>query len=82
MNTSAVAEPWGVDVRSVSGTSYNGAVVAFTAPWPGPGNSEGPVDPDGWTVAPLPADPGPESQDEVEETVAITSWPGPGDSEG
>jgi hypothetical protein len=24
----------------------------FTFPWPGPGNSEGPVDPDRWSVPP------------------------------
>jgi hypothetical protein len=27
----------------------NGAEGLFTFPWPGPGNSEGPVDPDRWS---------------------------------
>ena len=58
-------------------------VGLITAPWPGPGNSEGPVDPDGLSIpvgerAPAPALPvGP---DEVPFTT--TPWPGPGDSEG
>jgi hypothetical protein len=51
----------------------------FTYPWPGPGNSEGPVDPEGWlpvheaergTISEL-----------AESLVATTAWPGPGDSE-
>jgi hypothetical protein len=29
-----------------------GAEGLFTLPWPGPGNSEGPVDPDRWSVQP------------------------------
>jgi hypothetical protein len=29
-----------------------GAKQLFTFPWPGPGNSEGPVDPDRWSVRP------------------------------
>jgi hypothetical protein len=55
----------------------------FTAPWPGPGNSEGPVDPDGWTVVEhLTAE---ESEDEAPlepPFVATSPWPGPGDSDG
>jgi hypothetical protein len=29
-----------------------GAEGLFTHPWPGPGNSEGPVDPDRWSFQP------------------------------
>lgn len=54
-----------------------------TAPWPGPGDSEGPVGPEGWAVSPrdlrLP-DRFPIEPDNVPFTV--TPWPGPGDSEG
>lgn len=35
------------DEGTVVGT---GAERLFTFPWPGPGNSEGPVDPDQWLV--------------------------------
>lgn len=49
----------------------------FTAPWPGPGNSEGPVDPEGWTFS---ADAF--SSDESETPLLVgLPWPGPGDSE-
>lgn len=37
------------DERTVVRT---GAERLFTFPWPGPGNSEGPVDPDRWLVQP------------------------------
>lgn len=55
----------------------------FTAPWPGPGNSDGPVDPEGWRVTELLL---PEEGDrggapEVPFVVA-SPWPGPGDSDG
>ena len=54
-------------------------VELFTAPWPGPGNSEGPVDPDGWTM--FDREP---VADEIPDQplVATAPWPGPGDSEG
>ena len=54
-----------------------------TAPWPGPGNSEGPVDPEGWTY--LTSGPAPADEDRVDwRAVPFTTnpWPGPGDSEG
>ena len=62
--------------------AYIGSVGAevFTFPWPGPGNSEGPVDPDGWTLAgsvgivEIP-------EDEDVTLLAASPWPGPGDSE-
>jgi hypothetical protein len=54
---------------------------AFTFPWPGPGNSEGPVDPEGWVnVAAgkvLMEHPSPASA----QLVSTSPWPGPGDSE-
>jgi hypothetical protein len=59
-----------------------GDEMVSTAPWPGPGDSEGPVDPD----------PPIRWQDRsassavlltIEEVQVVTSsWPGPGDSEG
>lgn len=55
----------------------------FTAPWPGPGNSEGPVDPEGWQaqVYPLPDEPA--RRDPAEPPLVVPSpWPGPGDSDG
>lgn len=54
----------------------------FTFPWPGPGNSEGPVSPEMWVDVEAPETPtrwggGPET------ALLVTSpWPGPGDSEG
>lgn len=59
-----------------------------TAPWPGPGDSEGPVDPEGWTrsrqevfgetLAEL------DGNGRAEESLPLSTdpWPGPGDSEG
>jgi hypothetical protein len=40
--------------RSAAGGTLpgTGAEGMFTFPWPGPGNSEGPVDPDRWSVQP------------------------------
>jgi len=55
----------------------------ITAPWPGPGNSEGPVDPDGLSIPVgerVSAPALPVAPDEVPFTT--TPWPGPGDSEG
>ena len=74
----ALAAPPAHDRRN----GYKGPMGVFTAPWPGPGNSEGPPDPEGWSVVPLPVDQAPELQEEVEETLAVTAWPGPGDSDG
>jgi hypothetical protein len=56
----------------------------FTAPWPGPGNSEGPVDPE------LPVPSTADRQFEAGKArgsgahlpVMTDAWPGPGDSEG
>jgi hypothetical protein len=60
-----------------------GAAEIFTFPWPGPGNSEGPVDPEGWMDVEVR-----EPTAEVDlvvlqpSLVATSPWPGPGDSEG
>lgn len=53
----------------------------FTFPWPGPGNSEGPVDPDVWIETAAPEGPGGEEPSELA-LLTTSSWPGPGDSEG
>jgi hypothetical protein len=54
----------------------------FFFPWPGPGNSEGPVDPEGWVDVPavkFPAKlPGGLGDTPL---VSTSAWPGPGDSE-
>jgi hypothetical protein len=55
----------------------------FTAPWPGPGNSDGPVDPDGWQITDLPPPDEPSPSNVEEPTLVVhTPWPGPGDSDG
>lgn len=55
----------------------------FTAPWPGPGNSEGPPDPEGWSVADFPSPSEPERLGPLESPLVVDSpWPGPGDSDG
>lgn len=55
----------------------------FTAPWPGPGNSDGPVDPEGWQVTELPAPEEPDRALPAEAAFVVDSpWPGPGDSDG
>jgi hypothetical protein len=59
------------------------AAEFFTFPWPGPGNSEGPVNPDEWVE--VEAKETPEKLDFDGSTTALlatTPWPGPGDSEG
>ncbi len=66
---------------------------SFTAPWPGPGNSEGSPDPEGWPTTPLPDNPEDQKNRDRQENqgrpdpllaslVVDTPWPGPGDSEG
>lgn len=50
----------------------------FTAPWPGPGNSEGP--PNG--VTPYVLLPNTEDWPDGDGLLATDPWPGPGDSEG
>ncbi len=53
-----------------------------TSPWPGPGDSEGPVDPESWTdptIDPRLAD---SVRDEPDDQFTTAPWPGPGDSEG
>ena len=67
-------------VLPVAATSLAGAQELFSYPWPGPGNSEGPVDPEAWSG-------GDASDDRLATSVATgllttASWPGPGDSEG
>lgn len=60
----------------------------MTAPWPGPGNSEGPVDPEGWTQKSVEdyrkALAGADRNGRADMSLPLTSdpWPGPGDSEG
>jgi hypothetical protein len=56
-----------------------GAEEPFNLPWPGPGNSEGPVDPD--PSAPIPARGGALGGGWIEGLVTTLPWPGPGDSE-
>jgi hypothetical protein len=46
-----------------------GAAEIFTFPWPGPGNSEGPVDPEGWMDVE-----GGEPSAEVDVVVLQSSW--------
>jgi hypothetical protein len=56
-----------------------GAEEMFNFPWPGPGNSEGPVDPDPWVQVQIPDDPfviGPSAS-----LLTTSPWPGPGNSE-
>lgn len=54
----------------------------FTFPWPGPGNSEGPVNPEGWVDGGA-TEKLPELGAGLEMALLTTSpWPGPGDSEG
>ena len=55
------------------------AVLAFTAPWPGPGNSEGP--PNGFSSGAAAAMRTEEWSD-GEDFLSTDPWPGPGDSEG
>ena len=56
----------------------------FTTPWPGPGNSEGPVDPE--LPVPLTAsrrvEAGNDPWSNAQLSVMTDAWPGPGDSEG
>lgn len=59
-----------------------------TAPWPGPGNSEGPVDPQGWAQRPEDAyrevlsEADPNGRADTSLPLTTDPWPGPGDSEG
>jgi hypothetical protein len=59
-----------------------------TAPWPGPGNSEGPVDPEGWTqrsevdYREALADAERIGGEDTSLPLTTDPWPGPGDSEG
>ena len=58
-----------------------GGSELFTFPWPGPGNSEGPVDAEDWVAVGAIGDPSIDR--EVEEPLLVSSaWAGPGDSEG
>ena len=64
------------------------AAEFYTFPWPGPGNSEGPVNPEGWVEVgeeETPEKLGSEklgSESWPTALLATTPWPGPGDSEG
>ena len=53
----------------------------FTFPWPGPGNSEGPVDPEG-LVGDVPQTSSGSDAGSRTSYLATSPWPGPGDSEG
>ena len=56
-----------------------GAEELFTFPWPGPGNSEGPVDPDRWSQVDTTRLP--PATVSTASLLATSPWPGPGDSE-
>jgi hypothetical protein len=51
-----------------------GAQGLFSFPWPGPGNSEGPVDPARWLVQPS----GESFARGWASSLAASPWPGPG----
>jgi hypothetical protein len=59
-----------------------------TAPWPGPGDSEAPVDPEGWTpswheaYAQVLTEPDGNGRADESLPASTDPWPGPGDSEG
>jgi len=53
----------------------------FSFPWPGPGNSEGPVDPEGWVEVAEPGSPKEVGADVETDLLVASPWPGPGDSE-
>jgi hypothetical protein len=56
-------------------------MVVFSFPWPGPGNSDAPDDPEGWVDEEGGAQPRQESMSEAS-LIAAFPWPGPGNSEG
>ncbi len=58
-----------------------GAADLFTFPWPGPGNSEGPGNPDGWVEVVEPEAPMGRRADWEAALLTASPWPGPGDSE-
>jgi hypothetical protein len=58
--------------RSADEGRGTGAERLFTFPWPGPGNSEGPVDPDRWSVQPA----GESFASGSDTTQAASPWPG------
>jgi hypothetical protein len=77
------AEKWKASTKLPGSTTLLsvGAAELFSFPWPGPGNSEGPVNPDGWMESGAPETP-PGIGTESETPLLSTSpWPGPGDSE-
>lgn len=51
----------------------------FRFPWRGPGNSEGPVDPDRWLQVETNDNPAKGSSSDT--LLSTSPWPGPGDSE-
>ena len=58
-------------------------VEIFTSPWPGPGNSEGPVNPEGWIEDRTVVESETVDLEVVKSSLVTTApWPGPGDSEG
>lgn len=66
-------------LRPTGQGTNRGAEDLFRFPWPGPGNSEGPVDPDPWSKV--------ETNDasvkgsSTDTLLSTSPWPGPGDSE-
>lgn len=69
--------------RPRSGPSFHGRAEGseglFRFPWPGPGNSEGPVDPDWWLQVETKDAPATGSSGDA--LLSTYPWPGPGDSE-
>jgi hypothetical protein len=66
-------------LRPTTQGTTEGAENLFSFPWPGPGNSEGPVDPDGWVQVETNYA---FAKGSSSDTLLSTSpWPGPGDSE-
>ena len=59
-----------------------GGVLVFTFPWPGPGNSEGPNDPEAPPDASRTEEEGAISSFSEADLLATAPWPGPGNSEG
>jgi hypothetical protein len=54
----------------------------FSFPWPGPGNSEGPVDAGEWVEVNASKAPLDVAVDWETAFVSTSPWPGPGNSEG
>lgn len=68
--------------RVIESQDLTGSLID-TGPWPGPGDSEGPVDTESW-IAPGNGERSGTQVPLESEAIAFTTapWPGPGDSEG